>query len=54
MKRIVEILDEQASKGVPMEAVIIHANREEEAKEWQQELQESTLMLQFASVILVQ
>lgn len=40
LKRIVEIFDEQASKGVPMEAVIIHANREEEAKAWQQELQE--------------
>ncbi|KFN01090.1 DegV family protein [Bacillus clarus] len=40
IKRIVEIFDEQASKGVPMEAVIIHANREEEAKEWQQELEE--------------
>ncbi|MFJ8530513.1 DegV family protein [Bacillus sp. NPDC094106] len=40
LKRIVEIFDEQASKGVPMEAVIIHANRKEEAKAWQQELQE--------------
>lgn len=39
LKRIVEIFDEQASKGLPMEAIIIHANREEEAKEWQQELQ---------------
>ncbi|WP_440602925.1 DegV family protein [Bacillus sp. GB_SG_008] len=41
LKRIVEIFDEQASKGMPMEAVIIHANREEEAKEWKQELQEA-------------
>ncbi|CAG9612182.1 Protein DegV [Bacillus rhizoplanae] len=41
LKRIVEIFDEQASKGMPMEAVIIHANREEEAKEWQQELKEA-------------
>ncbi|MEN1936910.1 DegV family protein [Paenibacillus sp. 102] len=40
LKRIVEIFDEQASKGMPMEAVIIHANREEEAKEWQRELEE--------------
>ncbi|MGG3520774.1 DegV family protein [Bacillus pseudomycoides] len=40
LKRIVEIFDEHASKGMPMEAVIIHANREEEAKEWQQELEE--------------
>ncbi|AWC46527.1 DegV family protein [Bacillus cytotoxicus] len=40
LKRIVEIFDEQASKGLPMEAVIIHANREEEAEAWKQELQE--------------
>ncbi|MFI8707049.1 DegV family protein [Bacillus sp. NPDC077411] len=40
LKRIVEIFDEQASKGVPVEAVIIHANREEEAKEWERELKE--------------
>ncbi|WP_020062834.1 DegV family protein [Bacillus sp. 123MFChir2] len=40
LKRIVEVFDEQASKGIPMEAVIIHANREEEAKEWEQELKE--------------
>ncbi|PEA52759.1 fatty acid-binding protein DegV [Bacillus pseudomycoides] len=40
LKRIVEIFDEQASKGIPMEGVIIHANREEEAKEWEQELKE--------------
>ncbi|WP_410984219.1 DegV family protein [Bacillus cereus] len=40
LKRIVEIFDEHASKGMPMEAVIIHANREEEAKEWQRELEE--------------
>lgn len=39
LKRIVEIFDEQASKGVPMEAVIIHAQREEEANEWKQELE---------------
>ncbi|WP_242216760.1 DegV family protein [Bacillus cereus group sp. BfR-BA-01380] len=40
LKRIVEIFDEQASKGIPMEAVIIHANREEEVKEWERELKE--------------
>lgn len=40
LKRIVEIFDEQASKGIPMEAVVVHANREEEAKEWERELKE--------------
>ncbi|MDA1550553.1 DegV family protein [Bacillus tropicus] len=40
LKRIIEIFDEQASKGVPMEAVIIHAQREEEANEWKAELEE--------------
>ncbi|UOY91087.1 DegV family protein [Ectobacillus sp. JY-23] len=39
LKRIIEIFDEQASKGMPMEAVVIHANCEEEAKRWQAELQ---------------
>ncbi|CEY71801.1 DegV family protein [Streptococcus pneumoniae] len=39
LKRIIEIFDEQASKGVPMEAVIIHAQREEEANEWKKELE---------------
>ncbi|ENQ3105958.1 DegV family protein [Bacillus cereus] len=40
LKRIVEIFDEQASKGIPMEAVVVHANREEEAKELERELKE--------------
>lgn len=40
LKRIVEIFDEQASKGVPMEVVVIHAKREEEANAWKQELEE--------------
>ncbi|WP_369901829.1 DegV family protein [Bacillus manliponensis] len=40
LKRIVEIFDEQASKGLPMEVVVIHANREEEAIEWKEELEE--------------
>ncbi|MFC5773081.1 DegV family protein [Ectobacillus antri] len=39
LKRIIEIFDEKASKGMPMEAVVIHANCEEEAKRWQAELQ---------------
>lgn len=38
LKRIVELLDEDAKTGVPMEAVIIHAKREAEANEWKEEL----------------
>jgi DegV family protein with EDD domain len=40
MKRIVDLLDNDSQKGYPMQAVIIHANREEEAEKWKQELQE--------------
>ncbi|MCM3735428.1 DegV family protein [Bacillus cytotoxicus] len=47
LKRIVEVFDEQASKGIPMEAVIIHANREEEANEWAQELKEQYPHVEF-------
>ncbi|WP_153126678.1 DegV family protein [Peribacillus tepidiphilus] len=39
MKRIVEFLEQDAKSGDQMEAVIIHANREDEAKEWMSELQ---------------
>ncbi|MFD3446548.1 DegV family protein [Microbacteriaceae bacterium 4G12] len=39
MKRIVEVFDVQASQGVPMEAVVIHGNCEQEAKEWMEQLQ---------------
>ncbi|MFL6559021.1 MAG: DegV family protein [Bacillus sp. (in: firmicutes)] len=38
MKRIVDLLDEDASSGSKYQAVIIHANREDEAKEWRNEL----------------
>lgn len=38
MKRIVELLGEAVSGGEQFEAVIIHANREQEAKEWLTEL----------------
>ncbi|MBY8911571.1 DegV family protein [Bacillus sp. YC2] len=31
ISRIFELLDEDASKGIPMQAAVIHANREEEA-----------------------
>ncbi|PLR78253.1 fatty acid-binding protein DegV [Bacillus sp. V3-13] len=39
MKRIVELLEEDVKSGAPFRAVIIHANREEEAKEWKAELE---------------
>ncbi|MCM3763490.1 DegV family protein [Neobacillus niacini] len=38
MKRIEELLGEDAMGGGRYQAVIIHANREEEAKEWKAEL----------------
>jgi DegV family protein with EDD domain len=38
MKRIVDLLGENASSGDSFRAVIIHANREEEAREWRDEL----------------
>ncbi|MEH7355065.1 DegV family protein [Neobacillus drentensis] len=38
MKRIVDLLGEDASSGEAHQAVIIHANREEEAEEWRKEL----------------
>lgn len=38
MKRIAELLGEDARSGVPFQAVIIHANREKEAMEWKNEL----------------
>ncbi|WP_163099312.1 DegV family protein [Peribacillus alkalitolerans] len=39
MKRIVDLLEEDAKSGVPMKAVIIQANRQEEAEQWKQELE---------------
>ncbi|WP_147534190.1 DegV family protein [Bacillus marasmi] len=39
MKRIEELLAEAVKGGEPFEAVIIHANREEDAKDWLAELQ---------------
>jgi DegV family protein with EDD domain len=39
MKRIVDLLGEDAASGEPYQAVIIHANREEEALEWRSELE---------------
>ncbi|MBS4190248.1 DegV family protein [Bacillus sp. FJAT-49705] len=39
MKRIVDLLEEDVQSGELYRAVIIHANREEEAKEWAAELE---------------
>lgn len=39
-KRIMDLFHERASQGLPMKAVVIHANCEEEVKEWQQEIQQ--------------
>ena len=38
MKRIADLLGEDAASGEKYQAVIIHANREEEALEWKSEL----------------
>lgn len=38
MKRIVDLLGEDGISGGEFQAVIIHANREEEAEEWRKEL----------------
>lgn len=47
MKRIVELLTEAASDGGHYKAVIIHAKREEEAKEWQAEIEAVLPNVQF-------
>jgi DegV family protein with EDD domain len=39
MKRIVDLLEEDAKSGDAYRAAIIHANREDEAKEWKAELE---------------
>lgn len=41
LKRVVELFDEDARQGLPMEAVVIHAQREEEAQELAQQLREA-------------
>lgn len=38
MNRMVDLLAEDAESGAAYQAVIIHANREQEAKEWRKEL----------------
>ncbi|WP_066291880.1 DegV family protein [Bacillus sp. FJAT-29937] len=39
LKRVVDLLEEDVKSGEPYRAVIIHANREEEALEWKNELE---------------
>lgn len=41
LKRVIELFDEDARQGLLMEAVVIHANREEEAQEFAQQLREA-------------
>ncbi len=48
MKRIVELLEADAKSGEAYQAVIIHANREEEANEWMAELQELLPNVEFS------
>ncbi|MGD7023352.1 DegV family protein [Rossellomorea vietnamensis] len=48
MKRIVEMLGKEVEKGYPMQAVIIHANREEEAHQWKNELQQQYPDVEFS------
>jgi DegV family protein with EDD domain len=48
MNRIVELLQEDAKNGAPYQAVIIHANREEEAIVWRDEIQGSLPNVEFS------
>lgn len=48
MKRIVELLEADANSGEAYKAVIIHANREEEANEWMAELQDLLPNVEFS------
>ncbi len=47
MKRIVELLGEAVQSGEPHRAVIIHANREQEAIDWKAELEEQFPHVEF-------
>ncbi|WP_058306679.1 DegV family protein [Gracilibacillus massiliensis] len=39
LKRIFQLFEEDASKGAPIKATVIHANREAEAMEWKHQLE---------------
>ncbi|WP_442596350.1 DegV family protein [Neobacillus sp. D3-1R] len=47
MKRIEDLLGQAVASGEPFRAVIIHANREEEAHEWKTELEEQFPNVEF-------
>lgn len=47
LARITELFAEDAKKGTPLRACVIHANREEEAKKWLAELQEKFPNVEF-------
>ncbi len=47
IKRIEQLFAEDASTGVPMKAVIIHANRPEEAEAWKNELAQTYPHVEF-------
>ncbi|KAB7706568.1 DegV family EDD domain-containing protein [Bacillus aerolatus] len=40
LKRVADLFAEDYEKGEPLEAVVIHANREQEARQWMVELKE--------------
>ncbi|WP_203363298.1 DegV family protein [Bacillus sp. REN10] len=40
LKRVADLFEEDYKKGEPLKAVIIHANREQEAHEWRESLQQ--------------
>ncbi|NCU16707.1 DegV family protein [Pallidibacillus pasinlerensis] len=47
LARITELFTEDAKKGTPLRACVIHANREEEAKKWLAELEEQFPNVEF-------
>lgn len=47
LHRIEELFAEDANLGVPMRAVIIHANREEEARAWKEKLEQQYPHVEF-------
>lgn len=47
LQRIRELFAEDAEKGIPLQAVVIHANREQEGREILQELQEKYPHVEF-------
>lgn len=47
MSRMVSLLEEDAASGVPIKAAIIHANREDDAKRWKEELSERFPSVEF-------